>query len=83
MQKQFKNAVIWTQTNCIACSSAKTLLLAKGYTVDERVIGEDGTYTKQDLIKQLPNARSVPQIFIDGEYIGDFQSLRTFLAYER
>lgn len=83
MQTNYKNATIWSQKNCIACNSAKQLLTASGYVIDERIIGEDGTYTKQDLLAQLPNARSVPQIFIDGEYVGDFQKLREYLAYNR
>lgn len=82
MQTKYKNAVVWTQKNSVECSSAVTLLKARGYIVDERVIGLGGEYTKQDLLKQLPDARSVPQIFIDGNYIGDFQNLRTFLAYQ-
>lgn len=80
MQTNYKNATVWSQKNCIACNSAKQLLAARGYVVDERIIGEGGTYTKQDLISQLPDARSVPQIFIDGEYVGDFQKLREYLA---
>lgn len=80
MPINYKNAVIWSQKNCIACNSAKQLLANMGYIIDERVIGEGGTYTKQQLLSQLPDARSVPQIFIDGEYIGDFQKLREYLA---
>lgn len=82
MQNAYKNAVVWSQKNCVACNSAKSLLKAKGYVIDERIIGDGGTYTKQDLLAQLPNARSVPQIFIDGAYVGDFKDLRSFLAYE-
>ena len=35
-----------------------------------------GTYTKKDLIEKVPNARSVPQIFIGGEYIGGLPELK-------
>lgn len=80
MQTNYKNATVWSQKNCIACNSAKKLLAASGYIIDERVIGEGEAYTKQDLLKQLPDARSVPQIFIDGVYVGDFQKLREYLA---
>lgn len=80
MQKNYKNAVVWSQLNCIACNSAKQLLNASGYIVDERIVGEGGTYTKQELLKQIPTARTLPQIFLDGEYVGDFKDLRKFLA---
>lgn len=75
----YKNATVWSQVGCVACNSAKQLLKARGYIVDERVIGEGGTYTKQDLIKQVPHARSVPQIFVNGDYVGDFNKLREWL----
>jgi len=80
MEKPYKNAVVWSQQDCIACSSAKQLLKAAGYIVDERLIGVGEAYTKQDLIAQVPHARTLPQIFLDGEYIGDFKDLRKFLA---
>lgn len=80
MQTSYKNATVWSQKNCIACNSAKQLLHSRGYVVDERIIGEGETYTKQDLLQQIPDARSVPQIFVDGEYVGDFQKLREYLA---
>lgn len=82
MQTSYKNATVWSQKNCIACNSAKQLLASRGYVVDERIIGEGGTYTKQDLIQQIPDARSVPQIFVNGEYVGDFQKLREYLAHK-
>lgn len=80
MQKSYKNAIVWSQLNCIACNSAKQLLKSKGYIIDERIIGEGGTYTKKELLAQIPEARTLPQIFLDGEYIGDFKDLRKFLA---
>lgn len=82
MQTDYKNAVVWSQANCIACNGAKQLLRSKGYVVDERVIGEGGSYTKQDLLNQVPAARSVPQIFVNGEYVGDFNQLRKFLTHQ-
>jgi glutaredoxin len=39
-----------------------------------------GTYSKKDLIEKVPNARSVPQIFLDGEYVGGLQELKKRLA---
>ena len=39
-----------------------------------------GTYTKKDLIEKVPNARSVPQIFLDGEYVGGLPELKKRLA---
>lgn len=68
-------AEIWSQTNCPACQEAKRLLTSHSIEYTECMIGV-GTYTKKDLIEKVPNARSVPQIFIGGEYIGGLPELK-------
>lgn len=67
-------AVVWSKYNCQFCDQAKSLL--KQYEIDfeERKIG-DG-YTKEELLEDVPNARTLPQIFIDGELIGGFTELK-------
>lgn len=74
-----KRAEVWSQTNCPACTEAKRLLDKFGYSYSDCVIGLNG-YTKQDLIKKVPDARSVPQIFIGGTYIGGLAELKKKLA---
>jgi glutaredoxin len=66
-------ATVWSQPNCAHCKSAKALLLQKGYTYIEKMIGEG--YTKKDLIDVVPHARSVPQIFLGDEYVGGYAEL--------
>jgi glutaredoxin 3 len=68
-------AEVWSQTNCPACQEAKRLLTSYAIEYTECMIGV-GTYTKKDLIEKVPNARSVPQIFIGGEYIGGLPELK-------
>lgn len=75
-----KTAVVWSQPNCQACYTAKITLVNSGYTVEERIISENGEWTKKDLLEAIPSARTVPQIFIDGKHIGDFKDLRTYLS---
>lgn len=70
-----KHATIWSQLNCAHCVSAKRLLLMKGYTYTEKIIGEGGSYTKKDLLEEVPDARTVPQIFINGKHIGGYSEL--------
>jgi glutaredoxin len=80
MQKNSpKSAQVWSQTNCPACTEAKRLLEARGVKIEERMLGING-YTKKDLIELVPHARSVPQIFVDGEYVGGLQELKRKLA---
>lgn len=73
-------AIIWSKDNCTYCVQAKKLLEQKGIRFEERKIG-DG-YTKEDLLESVPNARTVPQIFLDGELIGGFTELRAKLLAE-
>ena len=67
-------AIVWSKYHCQFCDQAKSLLQQKGIEFEERKIG-DG-YTKEDLLAEVPNARTVPQIFIDGELIGGYEELK-------
>lgn len=77
MQKSLTNstAEVWSQSNCLGCVEAKRLLTAHGINYTEKMIGPDG-FTKKDLLARVPDARSVPQIFIDGEYVGGLLELK-------
>jgi glutaredoxin 3 len=69
--------VVWSKYNCTFCDQAKLLLGQKEIAFEERKIG-DG-YTKEELLEEVPAARSVPQIIIDGKVIGGFPELKEFL----
>lgn len=69
-----KRAIVWSQTNCPACNQAKTLLDLKGISYEVKMLGENAT--KQELLEAVPDARSVPQIFLDGKYVGGLDALR-------
>lgn len=72
-------ALIWSKENCTYCVQAKALLTSKGIEYEERKIGSG--YAVEDLLEAIPNARTVPQIFLDGAYIGGFKELQAkFLA---
>lgn len=71
-------AEVWSQTNCPACQEAKRLLTSFGIEYTEQMIGEN--VTKKDLIEKVPNARSVPQIFLDGQLVGGLTELKKRLA---
>jgi glutaredoxin 3 len=52
---------------------AKALLNQNNIPFEERKIG-DG-YTREDLLEAVPNAKSVPQIFLDDKLVGGYQEL--------
>lgn len=70
-------AVVWSKNNCPFCDRAKALLTLKGIEFEERKIGEG--YSKEDLLEAVPNARTVPQIFLNEKLIGGFVELRQYL----
>jgi glutaredoxin 3 len=70
-------AVLWSKYHCPYCDQAYALLKSKGYEIEERKL-DDG-YSKEELLEAVPNARSVPQIFIEGGYVGGFNELKEYL----
>lgn len=70
-------AVVWSKDNCPFCDQAKNLLKMKGIEFEEKKIGHG--YTKEQLLEAVPTARTVPQIFLDGDLIGGFTELRKHL----
>lgn len=71
-------AIVWSKYHCPFCDQAKALLTQKGIVFEEKKIG-DG-FTKEDLLEAVPTARTVPQIFLDGELVGGFTELKKRLA---
>lgn len=69
-------AIIWSKYHCTFCEQAKSLLNQKGILFEEKKIG-DG-YTKEELLEAVPNARTVPQIFIDEKLIGGYTELKKY-----
>jgi glutaredoxin len=70
-------AIVWSKYNCPYCDQAKALLTQRNIAYEERKIG-DG-YTREDLLESVPNARTVPQIFINNQLVGGFTELKIYL----
>ena len=70
-------AIVWSKDQCSFCVQAKNLLNSKNIDYEERNINEG--YTKEQLLEVVPNARTLPQIFIDDKLIGGFTELRQHL----
>lgn len=74
------NIIIWSKDACPLCDQAKNLLQSKSIKFEERKIGSG--YTKEDLLKDVPTAKALPQIIINGELIGGLTHLKTYLKKE-
>lgn len=70
-------AIIWSRYECTFCDQAKALMAQRGIKFEERKIG-DG-WTTEELLEIIPNAKSVPQIFIEGRHIGGYNALQKYL----
>ena len=67
-------AIIWSKPNCQQCTSAKQLLQLNNIEYEEKNIAEG--HKIQDLLALVPNAKTMPQIWLDDEHIGGYMDLR-------
>ena len=83
MSKEF---TVYSKPACAQCDMAKNFLKSKGITYKEieldvgqpKVLGK--TYEDVSAFKAAnPDAKSAPQIFVDGKRIGGFNELRQML----
>ena len=71
-----QKTVIYTKSNCQYCIMAKALFKQQQIAYDEKVIGENATV--EDLLARVPNAKTVPQIWLNENYIGGYRELSAF-----
>ena len=71
--KKMKDIVVYSKDNCPFCVKAKTFLENLGVEFQVLKVGKD--VTREELLEVVPNARSVPQITINGEAIGGYDQL--------
>jgi len=68
---------VWSKDACPNCEQAKKLLVDSSIEYTEKKIGYG--YSRDDLLAIVPNAKSVPQIIIDGSPIGGLPELKALL----
>lgn len=70
-------AVIYSKPNCPACVMAKNLMKSRGVAFEEKTLGVD--CTREDIEAAVGGpVHAVPQIFVDGNYIGTYRELDVF-----
>ena len=65
---------MWSKLQCPYCDMAKSLLKSKEIVFEERMIG--GGWTREQLLESIPQARTVPQIILNGVLIGGYEQLK-------
>lgn len=82
-------AEIWTKPNCPYCDKAKTLFKIKGVEYNEKILQltesqsnnlrpNQELVSRDALLEKAPNAKTVPQIWLDNNYIGGYSELAAF-----
>ena len=58
---------------CVYCDMAKNLLDEKNLNYKLLVLDED--FSREEFYKMVPNAKTFPQILVNGESIGGYEEL--------
>lgn len=66
--------VMYTRTVCAYCVRAKNLLRQKGVEVEE--INMDGRDEEMAALRRRTNWLTVPQIFINDQFIGGYDDMK-------
>ena len=56
--------IVWTKDRCPYCDMAKDLLRQQKIKFEERNL--DHGWSRDDLLAEFPDAKTVPQILLDG-----------------
>ena len=78
--KKPSDVTIFTRPDCEYCVRAKGMLADAGIKYEELVLNRD--YTEMTL-RAVAGISSVPQIFINGDYIGGSESLEEYLSSDK
>jgi len=68
-----KKVEIYSRSNCSYCEMAKTFFDSKG--INYEVYSADDPDVFKEMLERNPQARTVPQIFIDDKLIGGYTDL--------
>mgnify|MGYP001172340204 FL=1 len=76
---------IYSKTNCMYCDKAvhiaqQMIQETSEHSYDKYMLDED--FTREELLEKFPNARTFPQIVIDGENIGGYSNFLNYLRGE-
>lgn len=79
-----RTAEIYTKSNCAFCVRAKALMQQEGIEYSEI----DAVANRETLIERVTKdtggaPRTVPQIYLDGKYVGGYTELAALIAAEK
>ena len=82
--------VVYSKPNCVFCERAKSLLTntSRNFNVVHLDVGQqkeqnEQYITREQLLSLIPTARTMPQIIINGEAIGGFTELKSWIEQQQ
>jgi len=66
--------IIWSKNDCMFCELAKNFLISKNVKFEERNVSSED-WTREQLFESVPDAKTMPQIFMYGTYVGGYNEL--------
>jgi len=72
------DTIVWSRDFCPYCDIAKDLLKTYDIAFEERNLSKP-EWTREDLFEMVPDAKTVPQVFVNGRYVGGAAQLREYL----
>ncbi len=73
--------IIYSKDNCPNCEKAKALVMGAGHTPQIKKLGED--ISREAFFARFSNAKTLPQIELNGEHIGGFSQLEQTMAEKK
>lgn len=68
---------IYSKPACGYCVRAKSTLTNLGVKYEEKILGPD--FDREFMLEKFPNARTFPQIVINGDNIGGYHELVKYI----
>lgn len=69
--------IIWGKPQCPHCEAAKRMLDAREIQYEYKQLGVD--FEREQVLEEFPEARTFPQIVVNGVKIGGYDKLGTYL----
>ncbi|KAA5604861.1 hypothetical protein F1188_13630 [Roseospira marina] len=67
---------IYTKSSCTFCAKAKAWMQEHGISYTEHDVSTAAAFT--EMKQRLPDAKTVPQILMDGHLIGGYDTLKQY-----
>ena len=68
---------IWSKPQCPFCDAAVQICETKELEFKKYMLDED--FNREEFTEKFPNARTFPQILVDGELVGGYQEFNQYV----